>query len=191
MLRKMVFGPRGRLSTDLDFTCRTDIRVDDLMLMMLEAVDRPYARLGSHSAHHQTGRDRSCPSRNISRDVEGCSPGGKKKQERMIGFFFYWVAWAGSRRIPPSFWGASKSSRSRPTTSPRRNSATLKHSSKLLIMSKIHSNHNIYYCCKYGDFRAANASGAVQIASLEGLGSYTQSLQTGGRTDFYRFTLNK
>jgi len=29
MLRKMVFGPRGRLSTDLDFTRRTDIDVDD------------------------------------------------------------------------------------------------------------------------------------------------------------------
>ena len=42
MLRKMVFGPRGRLSTDLDFTCRTDIGVDDLMLMMLEAVEHPY-----------------------------------------------------------------------------------------------------------------------------------------------------
>ncbi len=42
MLRKMVFGPRGRLSTDLDFTCRTDTSVDDLMLMMLEAVDQPY-----------------------------------------------------------------------------------------------------------------------------------------------------
>lgn len=25
MLRKIVFGPRGRLSTDLDFTCRSDI----------------------------------------------------------------------------------------------------------------------------------------------------------------------
>lgn len=42
MLRKMVFGPRGRLSTDLDFTCRTDISVDDLMMMMLEAVEQPY-----------------------------------------------------------------------------------------------------------------------------------------------------
>jgi predicted nucleotidyltransferase component of viral defense system len=42
MLRKMVFGPRGRLSTDLDFTCRTDIDVDDLMMMMLEAVNEPY-----------------------------------------------------------------------------------------------------------------------------------------------------
>ena len=42
MLRKMVFGPRGRLSTDLDFTCRTDIGVDDLMLMMLEAVEHSY-----------------------------------------------------------------------------------------------------------------------------------------------------
>lgn len=42
MLRKMVFGPRGRLSTDLDFTRRTDIPVDDLMLLMLEALDQPY-----------------------------------------------------------------------------------------------------------------------------------------------------
>jgi predicted nucleotidyltransferase component of viral defense system len=42
MLRKMVFGPRGRLSTDLDFTCRSDIGTEDLMLMMLDAVERPY-----------------------------------------------------------------------------------------------------------------------------------------------------
>ena len=42
MLRKMVFGPRGRLSTDLDFTCHSDIGVEDLMLMMLDALDRPY-----------------------------------------------------------------------------------------------------------------------------------------------------
>ncbi len=45
MLRKMVFGPRGRLSTDLDFTCRSDIAVDDLMLMMLEALNQPYQGL--------------------------------------------------------------------------------------------------------------------------------------------------
>jgi hypothetical protein len=38
----MVFGPRGRLSTDLDFTCRTDIDVDELMLMMLDALGAPY-----------------------------------------------------------------------------------------------------------------------------------------------------
>lgn len=42
MLRKMIFGPRGRLSTDLDFTCRSDIEIDDLMLMMLEALNAPY-----------------------------------------------------------------------------------------------------------------------------------------------------
>jgi predicted nucleotidyltransferase component of viral defense system len=42
MLRKMVFGPRGRLSTDLDFTRRSGIEIDDLMLMMLEALDAPY-----------------------------------------------------------------------------------------------------------------------------------------------------
>ena len=41
-LRKMVFGPRGRLSTDLDFTCRTDISMDDLTLRILEALDQPY-----------------------------------------------------------------------------------------------------------------------------------------------------
>ncbi len=42
MLRKTVFGARGRLSTDLDFTCRSDIAVDDLMMMMLEALEHPY-----------------------------------------------------------------------------------------------------------------------------------------------------
>ena len=42
MLRKMIFGPRGRLSTDLDFTCRSDIGAEDLMLMMLDALERPY-----------------------------------------------------------------------------------------------------------------------------------------------------
>lgn len=42
MLRKMVFGPRGRLSTDLDFTSRTDIALDDLMLMLLDALGEPY-----------------------------------------------------------------------------------------------------------------------------------------------------
>lgn len=42
MLRKMVFGPRGRLSTDLDFTRRTSVELDDLMLLMLEALDSTY-----------------------------------------------------------------------------------------------------------------------------------------------------
>lgn len=45
LLRKMVFGPRGRLSTDLDFTLRSDISVDDLMLMMLDALSAPYQGL--------------------------------------------------------------------------------------------------------------------------------------------------
>jgi predicted nucleotidyltransferase component of viral defense system len=48
MLRKMVFGPRGRLSTDLDFTCRTDIPLDDLMMMMLEALNEPFQGLSFH-----------------------------------------------------------------------------------------------------------------------------------------------
>jgi len=42
MLRKMVFGPRGRYSTDLDFTRRTDIHIDELMLMMMDALAKPY-----------------------------------------------------------------------------------------------------------------------------------------------------
>jgi predicted nucleotidyltransferase component of viral defense system len=41
-LRKMVFGPKGRLSTDLDFTCRTDISLDDLTMGLLEALAQPY-----------------------------------------------------------------------------------------------------------------------------------------------------
>jgi predicted nucleotidyltransferase component of viral defense system len=42
MLRKIVFGPRGRLSTDLDFTCRTEIPLDDLTVMVLDALELPY-----------------------------------------------------------------------------------------------------------------------------------------------------
>lgn len=42
MLRKMVFGPRGRLSTDLDFTRHSDISADDLTIMMLDALTQPY-----------------------------------------------------------------------------------------------------------------------------------------------------
>jgi predicted nucleotidyltransferase component of viral defense system len=42
MLPKMVFGPRGRLSTDLDFTHRTDIHIDELMLLMLDVLAQPY-----------------------------------------------------------------------------------------------------------------------------------------------------
>jgi predicted nucleotidyltransferase component of viral defense system len=45
MLRKMVFGPRGRLSTDLDFTRRTDIDLDELMLLMLDALSADYRGL--------------------------------------------------------------------------------------------------------------------------------------------------
>lgn len=44
-LRKMVFGPKGRLSTDLDFTCRTDIGLDDLTLALIEALGVPYHAL--------------------------------------------------------------------------------------------------------------------------------------------------
>lgn len=41
-LRKMIFGPKGRLSTDLDFTYRTDIALDDLTLALLEALTGDY-----------------------------------------------------------------------------------------------------------------------------------------------------
>ncbi|HXM36530.1 MAG TPA: nucleotidyl transferase AbiEii/AbiGii toxin family protein [Pyrinomonadaceae bacterium] len=53
MLRKMVFGSRGRLSTDLDFTRRSDISVDDLAVMMLDALAQPY-----HGIAFRFDRDR-------------------------------------------------------------------------------------------------------------------------------------
>ena len=42
MLRKMLFGARGRLSTDLDFTSRADISPDDLLVKILDALAQPY-----------------------------------------------------------------------------------------------------------------------------------------------------
>jgi predicted nucleotidyltransferase component of viral defense system len=42
MLRKMVFGARGRLSTDLDFTSQADISRDDLLVKILDALAQPY-----------------------------------------------------------------------------------------------------------------------------------------------------
>jgi predicted nucleotidyltransferase component of viral defense system len=42
MLRKMIFGPRGRYSTDLDFTRRTDVSDEGIMELMLDALSRPY-----------------------------------------------------------------------------------------------------------------------------------------------------
>ena len=48
MLRKMIFGPRGRLSTDLDFTRRSDIERDDLMMMMLEALNESFEGIDFH-----------------------------------------------------------------------------------------------------------------------------------------------
>jgi predicted nucleotidyltransferase component of viral defense system len=41
-LRKMVFGPRGRISTDLDFTCRSDISLDDITVLLVETLDKTY-----------------------------------------------------------------------------------------------------------------------------------------------------
>lgn len=54
MLRKMVFGPRGRLSTDLDFTRNSDIDGDDLLLEIAEVlVEAPY-----HGIHFTFDRDK-------------------------------------------------------------------------------------------------------------------------------------
>jgi hypothetical protein len=47
MLRKMIFGPRGRYSTDLDFTRRTDISDGGIMELMLDALGAPYHGLSS------------------------------------------------------------------------------------------------------------------------------------------------
>src|SRR5689334_17955165 len=42
MLRKMIFGPRGRYSTDLDFTLRSDFTDEQVMEMILDALSAPY-----------------------------------------------------------------------------------------------------------------------------------------------------
>jgi predicted nucleotidyltransferase component of viral defense system len=45
MLRKMVFGPKGRLSTDLDFTVTTDLSRDDFTLALIDSLGEPYRGL--------------------------------------------------------------------------------------------------------------------------------------------------
>jgi predicted nucleotidyltransferase component of viral defense system len=42
MLRKMIFGPRGRYSTDLDFTLRSDFTDEQVMEMILGSLSEPY-----------------------------------------------------------------------------------------------------------------------------------------------------
>jgi predicted nucleotidyltransferase component of viral defense system len=54
LLRKMVFGPIGRLSTDLDFTRRTSIALDDLVLEFMGAFEREYCGL-SFDIHEDNG----------------------------------------------------------------------------------------------------------------------------------------
>jgi hypothetical protein len=39
---QMIFGPRGRYSTDLDFIRRSDISDEGIMEMMLDALSQPY-----------------------------------------------------------------------------------------------------------------------------------------------------
>lgn len=45
MLRKMIFGQNGRLSTDLDFTCFSDISKDEMSMMIAEATNAEYRGL--------------------------------------------------------------------------------------------------------------------------------------------------
>jgi predicted nucleotidyltransferase component of viral defense system len=45
MLRKMVFGPMGRLSTDLDFTAVSDLSPEDLTLTLVDSLGEPYRGL--------------------------------------------------------------------------------------------------------------------------------------------------
>jgi predicted nucleotidyltransferase component of viral defense system len=54
LLRKMVFGPIGRLSTDLDFTRRTSIALDDLVLEFMGAFEHEYRGL-SFDIHNDNG----------------------------------------------------------------------------------------------------------------------------------------
>jgi len=54
LLRKMVFGPRGRLSTDLDFTRRTNLDLENLMLEFLGAFENEYRGL-SFDVHKDNG----------------------------------------------------------------------------------------------------------------------------------------
>ena len=42
MLRKMIFGPRGRYSTDLDFTLRSEATDEQVMGMVLDALGESY-----------------------------------------------------------------------------------------------------------------------------------------------------
>ncbi|MEH2560152.1 putative nucleotidyltransferase component of viral defense system [Bradyrhizobium algeriense] len=42
MLRKMIFGPRGRYSTDLDFTLRSEFTDEQVMQMVLDALGESY-----------------------------------------------------------------------------------------------------------------------------------------------------
>jgi predicted nucleotidyltransferase component of viral defense system len=56
MLRKTVFGARGRLSTDLDFTARTEISRDDVMTMMLDALEAIRFDLDSSRSGKCAGR---------------------------------------------------------------------------------------------------------------------------------------
>jgi predicted nucleotidyltransferase component of viral defense system len=84
-LRKMVFGPRGRLSTDLDFTCRTTISHDDLIIHGGTSACRLYQFFEFTSFSIRTSRERSATSFFSSLFSRSSA--------------FNWCSWFGSR--PP------------------------------------------------------------------------------------------
>ena len=75
MLRKMILGSRGRLSTDLDFTRRTDISDEGLMEMMLDAVGQSY-----HGLSFRFDRDKDWYFTDNSLAAKpGCTHAGNEK----------------------------------------------------------------------------------------------------------------
>ena len=58
MLRKMIFGQRGRYSTDLDFTRLTDVSDEGIMELMLDASRSCIAAFPSASIATRTGISR-------------------------------------------------------------------------------------------------------------------------------------
>ena len=55
MLRKMVFGPRGRYSTDLDFTLRSNFTDEQVMEMIQDALREPCQGIGFKLADKDWG----------------------------------------------------------------------------------------------------------------------------------------
>ena len=67
---QMIFGPRGRYSTDLDFTRRSDISDEDIMEMMLTALSQPYHDLSFASI----AKDRYFTDKSLAATPSACTP---------------------------------------------------------------------------------------------------------------------